>query len=104
MSLDVQIVPLTTEIANRLRTLAALALNGDGKCSLRTMSTSCFAAEHCATVYHSAMQLDQLLTRGASFVALVRAPNSQDDVFAGCVSANLASDNSLCQRHFFYLN
>ena len=84
------IVPLTAELASQLNGEAALALNGDGTCSLEAMRTSCFASELCGQG-GSAMQLDQLLGAPHKWVALSdRGPDGEPldrQAFVGCVSA-----------------
>ena len=87
----VRVVPLTRDLAMRLRAQAAVAINGDGGCSLKAMTTSCFASETCANG-HSALQLDMLLASPHAFVAVADvAPDGvtrlDEDAFVGCVSA-----------------
>lgn len=93
--MGVQIVPLTAELAAELKAEAALALNGDGTCSLEAQRTSCFASELCGRGGSSNMQLDQLLGSPYRWVAL-----SDEDpdgkplgrcTFVGCVSAGCAT-------------
>jgi GNAT superfamily N-acetyltransferase len=99
----VRVVPLTRELATRLKAQAAVALNGDGSCSLRAMTTSCFASENCAAG-HSALHLDMLATQPHAFVALSDlAPDGaplEEDAFVGCVTAAPASGSGLCARLF----
>lgn len=97
-----RVVPLTRELAMRLKAKAALALNGDGTCSLRSMTTSCFASENCANG-HSALHLDMLLMQPHVYVAVTDldpdgATRLDEDTFVGCVSASHSS--SIGQRLF----
>tara|TARA_B110000046_G_scaffold161821_1_gene175713 strand:+ start:133 stop:765 length:633 start_codon:yes stop_codon:yes gene_type:complete len=90
----VRVVPLTRDLATRLREQAAAAINGDGGCSLKAMTTSCFASESCASG-HSALQLDMLLASPHAYVAVADvAPDGTtqlaEDAFVGCVSAGPA--------------
>lgn len=95
-----RVLPLTRELAARLRVQAAVALNGDGTCSLRTMSTSCFASEHCARGY-SAMQIDMLCASPHAFVAVCgtcpRGTPLAEEAFVGCVSAAPACGGMVAQ-------
>jgi GNAT superfamily N-acetyltransferase len=95
----VRVVRLTPELAAALKAQAAVALNGDGSCSLQAMRTSCFASENCAhgggSQRHSAMQLDVLLSQPHAFVAVSDvAPDGTtrlaEDAFVGCVSCGPA--------------
>ena len=95
MSHDVTVVPLTSSLANLLKAKAAIALNGDGSCSLKTMSWSCFASEACARNQFSSIKLDMLLQSRYSFVAVT---NSNE--FVGCVSAE-SGDSDKILAHFF---
>lgn len=101
----VRVVPLTPELATRLKAQAAVALNGDGSCSLRAMTTSCFASENCSAG-HSALHLDMLATQPHALVALSDlAPDGApleggDDAFVGCVTAAPAGESRLCARLF----
>ena len=89
----VRVMRLTPDLTLRLKAQAALAINGEGGegCSLRAMTTSCFASENCASG-HSALHLDMLLASPHAFVALTDVePNGitplREDRFVGCVSA-----------------
>lgn len=86
----VRVVPLDRALAHRLRAQAVVPLNGDGSCSLRAMTTSCFASEHCARGM-SGLQLDMLCTQPHAFIAVSDlspegAPLAEE-AFVGCVSA-----------------
>lgn len=86
-----RVVRLTPELAAALRTQAQEALNGDGTCSLKTMTTSCFASETCAHGDPSGMHLGMLLAQPHAFVAVSDlAPDGEtrlhEDAFVGCVS------------------
>ena len=104
----VRVVRLTPELATRLKAQAAVALNGDGSCSLNAMTTSCFASENCAhgggRRQSSALQLDALLTQPHAFVAVSDlAPDGTtrhaEDAFVGCVSCGPAR-HSIAARLF----
>ena len=104
----VHVVRLTPEFAARLKAQAAVALNGDGSCSLKAMTTSCFASENCAhgggRRQSSALQLDTLLAQPHAFVAVSDlAPDGTtrlpEDAFVGCVSCGPAR-HSLATRLF----
>ena len=87
----VKIVPLTPALVHRLKGQATEALNGDGSCSLKTMSTSCFASENCSKGY-SSLELDMMLGQPYAFVAVSDiAPDGQtrldSEAFVGCVTA-----------------
>jgi len=92
----VSVVPLTSDLCGRLKAEAALALNGDGTCSLRAMSMSCFASEMCAKNRFSNMTLDMLMQSTYKFVAL----DGPDGVFIGCVSA-YRKENDTTAVHYF---
>jgi GNAT superfamily N-acetyltransferase len=96
------IKPLDASLAHRLRAQAVVPLNGDGSCSLKAMTTSCFASEHCARRM-SGLTLDMLLMQPHAFVAVSDAdPDGRplpEEAFVGCVSAG-PSANSLAQRLF----
>lgn len=93
---DVIVVPLTSELANVLKAKAAVALNGDGSCSLKAMSMSCFASEACARNQFSSMKLDVLLRSRYRFVAMV----NKSDEFVGCVSAESADTDRMVASYF----
>ena len=93
---DVIVVPLTSELANLLKAKAAVALNGDGSCSLKAMSMSCFASEACARNQFSSMKLDMLLRSRYSFVAMV----NKSDEFVGCVSAESLGSDHMVAMYF----
>lgn len=87
---------LTPALVAALKADAAVALNGDGRCSLKTMSMSCFASETCARGQpFSSMQLDMLLRHTYSFVTL----DAQSRSFVGCVSAEKAALDTTV-RHY----
>ena len=101
-----RVVRLTPDLAAALKAQAAVALNGDGTCSLKTMTTSCFASEHCAHGGNHAdsMQLDMLLAQPDAFVAVSDlAPDGvtrlAEDAFVGCVSCGPAA-TSMAARLF----
>ena len=84
---DVSIVPLTPSLVAELKAQAAIALNGSEKsCSLRMLSTTCFAIEACARgAPYSSMKLDMLMQHPFRWVAI--GPGRE---FVGCVSAQEA--------------
>lgn len=94
----VRVVPLSGELASRLRAQAAVAINGDGSCSLKTMTTSCFASETCASGL-SPLQLDELLASPHAYVAVADVTPEgaplREDAFVGCVSAAPAREARL---------
>lgn len=96
--MPISIRPLTPDLVAKLKAEAALALNGDGSCSLRAMTTSCFASENCANGY-SALHLDVLLTQAHAFVAVDVTPDGREH-FVGCVSAAPVTPECLAQRLF----
>ena len=93
---DIVVVPLTSELTNLLKAKAAVALNGDGSCSLKAMSMSCFASEACARNQFSSMKLDVLLRSPHKFVAMVR----DTDEFVGCVSAETKRSDRMISHYF----
>jgi GNAT superfamily N-acetyltransferase len=100
--IGVCIKPLDAPLAHRLRAQAVVPLNGDGSCSLKAMTTSCFASEHCARRM-SGLTLDMLLMQPHAFVAVSDAdPEGRplpEEAFVGCVSAGPCT-GSLAQRLF----
>lgn len=90
------VVPLTHELCTKLKAAAAAALHGDGSCSLKAMSMSCFASEICAKNRYSSMTLDLLMHHPYRFVALDEETND----FVGCVSATIGTHDSTVQRYF----
>jgi GNAT superfamily N-acetyltransferase len=93
---DISIVPLTSQLASLLKAEAAMALNGDGTCSLKAMSMSCFASEACARNQYSTMKLDMLLNSAFKFVALVKETSE----FVGCVSAETLASDRMVHAYF----
>ena len=93
---DLRVAPLTAELAAQMRVEAALALEGDGSCSLEAMTTSCFASERCS-MGQSGLQLDMLLTQPHAFVAVDAAATDARGPrrFVGCVSAAPVGASSL---------
>jgi hypothetical protein len=67
---NIRVVSLTSDTCNKLKAQAAVAMNGDGTCSLKAMSMSCFASELCASNRHSMMNLDSLMSHKYKFVAI----------------------------------
>jgi GNAT superfamily N-acetyltransferase len=100
-----RIVRLDATLTDQLRRQAAVALNGDGGCSLRTMTTSCFASESCATG-QGAMKLDAIAAEPHAFVAITdlepdgATPVAAPPAFVGCVSAGLVSKSGTIARLF----
>lgn len=92
----VVVVPLTHELCNSLKAAAAAALHGDGSCSLKAMSMSCFASEICAKSRYSSMTLDLLMHHPYRFVAL----DEETGDFVGCVSATIGTYDGTVQRYF----
>lgn len=93
---EVVIRPLTSELCNRLKADAAAALNGDGTCSLKAMSMSCFASEACVKNRHSTMNLDVLMSHEYKFVAVDRDTGE----FVGCVSATSGKTDRTLHTYF----
>jgi ribosomal protein S18 acetylase RimI-like enzyme len=93
---NTRIIPLTSELCNKLKAQAAVAMNGDGTCSLKAMSMSCFASELCSSNIHSIMNLDSLMNHQYKFVAI----DEDDDTFVGCVSAQQGSHDNTLKKYF----
>ena len=84
------VVPLTADLARRLREEASDALTGDGSCSLHAMRTSCFASELCThggREQISSMDLESMLHMPHAFVAIATHASDPRQHFVGCVSA-----------------
>lgn len=100
----VYLAPLTPALVSRLRDEAAEALNGDGSCSLKAMTTTCFQSENCAGD-NTPLKLDMLLTQPHAVVAIAdvtpdEAQPLAREAFVGCVSAAPPAPLSLCPRLF----
>ncbi|RPF81934.1 MAG: N-acetyltransferase [Rhodothermaceae bacterium TMED105] len=93
---NIRVVSLTSDMCNKLKAQAAVAMNGDGTCSLKAMSMSCFASELCASNRHSMMNLDYLMSHKYKFVAIT----GDDDTFVGCVSAQSGDDDKTLKVYF----
>lgn len=99
----IQIVPLDATLAARIDRDASRALNGDGRCTLNTMNTSCFASENCSLTGTSGMRVHDLLVGNTqAFVAVDRA--RQPERFVGCVSVRHAEPCSAYPSHTFQPN
>ena len=96
MSDDVVIRELTDLLCTKMKADAAAALNGDGTCSLKAMSMSCFASEACSQNRHSTMNLDLLMMHPYKFVAL----DEKTGEFIGCVSGKHGSHDDTCSSYF----
>ena len=93
---NVKVVPLTHDLCTRMKVAAAASLNGDGTCSLKAMSMSCFASEACAKNTLSNMTLDLLMMHDIRFVAM----EEERGDFVGCVSAQRIEKDTMCRRFF----
>lgn len=93
----VLIIPLTTDLIDTLEHPADKALNGDRKCSLKTMNTSCFASEGCTREHgvFNPVRLSDLMFHPYSYVATTRRND-----FVGCVSAVPIHQDRQVANHF----
>lgn len=96
MTGKIRVAPLTPALCNRLKADAALALNGDGTCSLRALSTSCFASEACARNAFSSLSLDTMMHSDYKFVAL----DGPVGTFVGCVTAQKSATDRTVRSLF----
>ena len=90
---NVEVFPLTSQLAYRLEYAATKALNGD-KCNLEDVKKSCFASETCGK---TSMKLRELMNHEYAFVAV---DENNPLEFVGCVSCNTGRTDRMVAKMF----